>query len=159
MTDLHKLTDEQLVRELRNAKEARDSHNVASTAAYERSQLPRGGNSMMTYPASANLASKTWHDGKIVMINNSIQRYEAELKRREEHQQLEQTHSALHDDDVDEPMNSSTSAWCKRNPEDKGCRIMGGRRRTVRSSSKAKSSRRYKKKTSRSRKHRSSNKK
>jgi hypothetical protein len=39
------------------------------------------------------------------------------------------------------------------------CKIMGGRRRTMRSRSKAKSSRRYKKKTSRSRRYRSSNKK
>jgi hypothetical protein len=146
MTDLHTLTDEQLVRGIRNAEAARKSHNVASAAAYARSQLPRGGSSLMTYPASTNLASKTWHDGKIDMINNSIQLYEAELKRREGQ---EQPRSALHDNDVDEPMNSSTSAWCKRNPEDKGCKIMGGRRRTVRS-------RQYKKKTSRSRKHRSS---
>jgi len=154
MTRLHTLTDEQLLKEIRNAEAARESHIAASAAAYARSQLPRGGSSSMTYPASTNLASKIWHDGKIDMINKSIQRYEAELNRREGQQQLEQPHSALHVDDVDEPMNSSTSALCKRNPEDKGCKIMGGRRRTVRSRS-----RRYKKKTSRSRRYRSSNKK
>jgi hypothetical protein len=151
MARLHTLTDEQLVREIRNAEAARESHKVASAAAYARSELPRGGSSLMTYPASTNLDSKKWHDEKIDMINNSIQRYEAELKRREGQ---EQPRSVLHDNDVDEPMNSSTSAWCKRNPEDKGCRIMGGRRRTVRSRS-----RRYKKKTTRSRRYRSSNKK
>jgi len=149
MTRLHTLTDEQLLKEIRNAEAARESHNVASAAAYARSQLPRGGSSLMTYPASTNLASKTWHDGKIDMINNSIQRYEAELNRREGQQHLEQPRA--------EPMNSS-SAWCKSRPGDKGCSIMGGRRRTVRSRLRSRS-RQYKKKTSRSRKHRSSNKK
>jgi len=150
MSDLHTLTDEQLVKKIRNAEAARESHNAASAAAYARSQLPRGGSSLMTYPASTNLDSKTWHDGKIDMINNSIQLYKAELKGREGQQQLEQPRA--------EPMNSS-SAWCKSRPGDKGCTIMGGRRRTVRSRSKAKSSRRYKKKTPRSRRYRSSNKK
>jgi hypothetical protein len=142
MTDLHKLTDEQLVRGIRNAEAARESHIAASEAADTRSKMSREVGSFMTYPASTNLASKTWHDGKIVKNNNIIQRYKHELQRRKNKKQKEGGRE------------TTSSEWCKRRPGSTGCTIMGGRRRTVRSRS-----RQYKKKTTRSRRYRSSSKK
>jgi len=145
MSDLHKLTDEQLVRGIRNAEAARESHNAASEAADTRSKMSREVGSSMTYPASTNLASKIWHDGKIVKNNNVIQRYKHELQRRKNKKQKEGGRE------------TTSSEWCKRRPGSTGCTIMGGRRRKVRSN--AKTRRRYKKKTTRSRRYRSSNKK
>ena len=146
MSDLHTLTDEQLVRGIRNAEAARESHIAGSAAADTRSKMSREVGSLMTYPASINLASKTWRDGKIVMNNNIIQRYKHELQRRKNKKQKEGGKE------------TTSSEWCKRRPGSTGCTIMGGRRRTVRSRSRSRS-RQYKKKTTRSRKHRSSNKK
>lgn len=145
MDKLFSLTDEQLHRKLREAIAARDSHVVASAAAKERSTLKRpneegGEGSLITYPSSTNLASKTWHDEKINRINNSIKLYEYEIQRREEKKGAA-------------PPTNSSSAWCKSRPDSVGCIIMGGRRTRK---TKGKSSRRYRKKTTRSRKHRRS---